>query len=140
MMEALHRADDALKAVKSAQEQGIVSGGGVALLNAVNAVAEEDFTSMTSAEQVGVQILFDACNEPIRQMATNAGLSPDIIINDIQSMKLGEGFNFFTGTGVVMIEEGIIDPVKVTKSALTNAVSAAGTLITTSHGIVETKD
>lgn len=140
MMEALHRADDALKAVKSAQEQGIVSGGGVALLNAASAVAEEDFTSMTSAEQVGVQILFDACNEPIRQMATNAGLSPDIIINDIQSMKLGEGFNFFTGTGVVMIEEGIIDPVKVTKSALTNAVSAAGTLITTSHGIVETKD
>ena len=141
MMEALHRADDALKAVKSAQEQGVVAGGGVALINAVDAVRDsEDFTDLTSAEQVGVQIVFDACGEPIRQMARNAGLSADIMINKISSMDAGSGFNFFTGQDAVMMDEGIIDPVKVTKSALTNAVSAAGTLITTSHGIVETKE
>jgi len=141
MMEALHRADDALKAVKSAQEQGVVAGGGVALLNAATAVeTTNDFNSLTTAEQVGVQIVFDACGEPIRQMAKNAGLSADIMINKISGMNAGEGFNFFTGQDAVMIEEGVIDPVKVTKSALVNAVSAAGTLITTSHGIVETKD
>lgn len=138
MMEALHRADDALKAVKSAQEQGIVSGGGVALLNSVTAVQESvDFSNMTSAEKVGVEIVFDACKEPVRQMARNAGMSPDITINDVDSMSAGEGINFFTGMKAEMVTEGIIDPVKVTKSALTNAVSAAGTLITTSHGIVE---
>lgn len=141
MMEALHRAEDALKAVKSAQEQGIVAGGGVALLNAAAAVSTTaDFSSMTSAEQTGAHILFSACTEPVRQMAKNAGLSPDIMINQINLMDSGCGYNFFTGeNNVTMMEEGIIDPVKVTKSALTNAVSAAGTLITTSHGIVETK-
>ncbi len=140
MMEALHRADDALKAVKSAQEQGVVAGGGVALLNAVEVVSQGDFTTMTTAEQVGVQIVLDACGEPVRQMSKNAGLSPDIMINQINSLNHGCGYNFFTGENdVVMMDEGIIDPVKVTKSALTNAVSAAGTLITTSHGIVETK-
>jgi chaperonin GroEL len=139
MMEALHRADDALKAVKSAQEQGVIAGGGVALLNAVEVISQEDFTSLTAAEQVGVQIIFDACAEPVRQMSLNAGLSPDIMINDINSMKQGYGYNFFTDEGnIAMMDEGIIDPVKVTKSALINAVSAAGTLITTSHGIVET--
>ena len=142
MMEALHRADDALKAVKSAQEQGVVAGGGVALLNAVSSVkcASDTFMLLTPAEQTGVQILFDACGEPIRQMAKNAGLSPDIMINKISDMRVGEGYDFFTDNEVKMMDAGIIDPVKVTKSALTNAVSAAGTLITTSHGIVEKKD
>lgn len=137
MMEVLHRAEDALKAVKSAQEAGVVPGGGVALLNAVSTAREASTTSMTPAEKVGVDILFNACTEPVRQMSKNAGLSPDIMVDKISSLPAGSGYNFYTGDVGDMVGFGIIDPAKVTKCALRNAVSAAGTLITTSHGIVE---
>ena len=138
MMEALHRADDALKAVKSAQEQGITLGGGMALLRAANSVESEETETMTQAEMVGRQIVLDACKEPVRQMCRNAGSSPDVMIKTLTELPEGQGYNFATGKFVDMVSAGIIDPVKVTKTALTNAVSAAGTLITTSHGIVET--
>jgi len=138
MMEALHRADDALKAVKSAQEQGITLGGGVALLRAAAAVESDVPTTLTQAEAVGRQIVLDACKEPVRQMCRNAGTSPDVMIKTLAELPQGQGYNFATSKFVDMMDAGIIDPVKVTKTALTNAVSAAGTLITTSHGIVET--
>ena len=137
MMEALHRADDALKAVKSAQEQGVTLGGGMALLRACVAVEGTETPVMTTSELVGRQIVLDACKEPIRQMCNNAGTSPDVMIKTLTELPEGQGYNFATGKFVDMMSAGIIDPVKVTKTALTNAVSAAGTLITTSHGIVE---
>ena len=138
MMEALHRADDALKAVKSAQEQGVTLGGGMALLRACIITEQESTEGMTTTELVGRQIVLEACKEPIRQMCNNAGVSPDVMIKTLTELEDGRGHNFATGEFVDMMDAGIIDPVKVTKTALTNAVSAAGTLITTSHGIVET--
>lgn len=137
MMEALHRADDALKAVKSAQEQGVTLGGGMALLRAAVTVEANPATALTQAELVGRQIVIDACKEPIRQMCANAGTSADVMIKTLTEVEDGYGYDFATGAVVNMLESGIIDPVKVTKTALTNAVSAAGILITTSHGIVE---
>jgi chaperonin GroEL len=135
MIEKKHRIEDALEAVKSAQQEGIVPGGGVALLNAA--------TTLTSVvvenedQQYGVEILRKACSAPLRQMATNAGLSPDLIEAQIREAPENSGYNFRDFMVVDMLEAGIIDPVKVTRSALENAASAAGTLITTSHAIVE---
>lgn len=140
MMEALHRADDALKAVKSAQEEGITCGGGISLLRASNYVDSNlDVTSLTADEIIGVNIVVDACREPIRQMCRNASLSSDVMIQNLNQTEGNIGYNFATGEMTDLIQAGIIDPIKVTKTALTNAVSAASTLITTSHGIVELK-
>ena len=135
MIEKKHRIEDALEAVKSAQQEGIVPGGGVALLKAA--------TTLTSVvvenedQEYGVEILRKACSAPLRQMATNAGLSPDLIEAQIREAPENSGYNFRDFMVVDMLEAGIIDPVKVTRSALQNAASAAGTLITTSHAIVE---
>jgi chaperonin GroEL len=138
MMEVFHRAEDALEAVRSAQKEGIISGGGVALMEAMQSLGDDGVhTAEGDVELAGAKIILDACQEPIRQMATNAGHSPDIISAMVRDAKTGVGFDFARGELANMLELGIIDPVKVTKIALTNAVSAAGTLITTSHGIVE---
>jgi len=88
-------------------------------------------------QEYGVEILRKACSAPLRQMATNAGLSPDLIEAQIREAPENSGYNFRDFMIVDMLEAGIIDPVKVTRSALENAASAAGTLITTSHAIVE---
>ena len=87
----------------------------------------------------GAVILRAACEAPIRQMAINAGISPDIVIDRVLKSSEVEGWNFRTGQMVNMIEEGVIDPVKVTRVALQNATSCAGTLITTNFGIIQTE-
>tara|TARA_R110000824_G_scaffold390954_1_gene588477 strand:+ start:5326 stop:6843 length:1518 start_codon:yes stop_codon:yes gene_type:complete len=135
MTEKKHRIEDALEAVKSAQEEGIVAGGGVALVRA--AISLEKVEVENEDQEFGLQILQKACASPLRQMATNAGLSADLIEAQIREAPENYGYNFRDFILVDMLEAGIIDPVKVTRSALENAASAAGILITTSHAIVE---
>ena len=135
MTEKKHRIEDALEAVKSAQEEGIVPGGGTALLRA----SQEVNIKPDNEEQIlGVDIVKEACRAPIRQMALNAGESPDLIINEILTgTDITRGWDFRKGKMTNMISDGIIDPVKVTRTALQNAASCAGTLITTNFGIIQ---
>ena len=135
MVETKHRIEDALSAVKSAQEQGIVPGGGVALLRASAALA--DCRCDIPDRQAGIDIIRQAVCGPLRQMSLNSGESPDLIISQVCSAEGNVGFNFSTGQMEDLLESGVIDPAKVTKNALQNAVSAAGTLLTTNHAIVE---
>lgn len=135
MTEKKHRIEDALEAVKSAQEEGIVAGGGVALLRAAAALSEVKVEN--EDQQYGVEIVEAAAVAPLRQMATNCGLSPDLIEAQIREAPENCGYNFRDFLLVDMFEAGIVDPVKVTRVALQNAASAAGTLITTSHAIIE---
>ena len=136
MIEKKHRIEDALEAVKSAQQEGVVAGGGVALLRAA-AGLDKGIVVENEDQQFGVDIISRAITAPARQMAANAGLSPDLIIAEIKNASENSGYNFRDFSIVDMFEAGIIDPVKVTRAALQNAASAAGTLITTSHAIVE---
>jgi chaperonin GroEL len=136
MTEKKHRIEDALEAVRSAQEEGIVCGGGTALLRASQSLV---LTVNSTDQAMAGAIVQAACQEPIRQMATNAGLSPDIIVNDVLAAHRDEGWDFRNGEMVNLYESGIVDPVKVTRTALQNAISCAGTLITTNYGIIQTE-
>jgi chaperonin GroEL len=133
MIEKKHRIEDALEAVKSALEEGIVPGGGSALLRCKD-LNLDDFED---DQLVGAKILLKSLESPARQMAKNAGESEDLIINKILLSDDNYGWNFAQGKLVNMLEEGIIDPAKVTRVALENAVSAASTLLTSGHAIVE---
>ena len=134
MIEKKHRIDDALEAVRSAQEEGIVPGGGVALIRAITNLS----VSIDNEEQaLGAKIVLKACEAPLRTMARNAGESEDIIIKMVQDAQGDEGYDFLNRCMVSTYERGIIDPKKVTRCALQNAASAAGTLLTTSHAIVK---
>ena len=134
MVEKKHRIEDALEAVKSAQLEGIVPGGGTALMNcARNLQVQTD----NKDQDLGVEIIRQAITAPLRQMAENAGLSPDIVCSQVMESEEGFGFDFVNNQVVNMMEHGIIDPVKVTKSAIQNAASVSGTLITTNYAIVE---
>lgn len=135
MIEKKHRIEDALEAVRSAQQEGIVSGGGVALLRASKGIEIE----IDNEEQkFGVEIVMRAIQEPIRQMTINAGESPDIIASMIDSLEDDKaGYDFLNRQVVNMLETGIIDPVKVTRCALQNAISSVGTLITTNYAVVQ---
>jgi len=135
MIEKKHRIEDALEAVKSAQEEGIVAGGGVALVRAGTTLTT--LQTENEDQQYGVDIIREAITAPLRQMATNCGLSPDLILNTVTSETGNTGYDFRNDQVVNMLDTGIIDPVKVTRAALQNAASAAGTLITTSHAIIE---
>ena len=135
MIEKKHRIEDALEAVKSAQEEGVIPGGGVALLEAGNVL--KNVTGENEDQQFGIDIIAQAVSAPLRQMALNAGLSPDLIEAEIKSAPENSGYNFRDFLITDMFKAGIIDPVKVTRTALQNAASAAGTLITTSHAIIE---
>ena len=135
MIEKRHRIDDALEAVRSAQEMGIVAGGGAALLGAVNSLnVEVD----NSDQELGVKIVVEAVESPLRQMAINAGESPDLVVQMVkEAIGENQGYNFMTERVENLFEAGVIDPVKVTTSALENAVSVASTLITTNHAIIK---
>ena len=141
MIERKHRIEDALEAVRSAQDEGIIPGGGAGLLRASRSIAlVTDGTDENYNDQfVGVDIVKKACAAPIRQMATNAGESEDIIINKILDATHEKGWDFKKGRLTNLVEAGIIDPVKVTKTALQNAASCAGTLLTTNFGIIQTE-
>jgi len=137
MTEKKHRIEDALEAVRAAQDEGIIAGGGAAVLKAARnlvIVTENGHTDIG----VGAAIVRLACSAPIRQMALNAGESADIIVNQVKKSKPNWGWDFQHEELVDLVERGIIDPVKVTKSALKNAASCAGTLLTTNYGIIQT--
>jgi chaperonin GroEL len=136
MIERKHRIEDALEAAKAAQEAGVVAGGGVALLRAT---ADVDWDNLYDSDEqaFGGKVIREAAKAPIRQMAENAGESPDLILNVIERETDNNGFDFSNKEVVNMLEHGIIDPVKVTISALINAASVSSTLLTINHAIVE---
>lgn len=122
------RIEDALNATRAAVEEGIVAGGGTALVNVIPAVADLE---LTGDEATGRNIVLRALEEPVRQIAHNAGFEESIVIDRLKNAEVGTGFNAATGEWVNMIEEGIIDPVKVSRSALQNAASVASLILTT---------
>ncbi|MDS2281263.1 chaperonin GroEL [Streptococcus pneumoniae] len=122
------RIEDALNATRAAVEEGIVAGGGTALANVIPAVATLE---LTGDEVTGRNIVLRALEEPVRQIAHNAGFEGSIVIDRLKNAELGIGFNAATGEWVNMIDQGIIDPVKVSRSALQNAASVASLILTT---------
>ena len=141
MKEMKLRIEDALAATKAAVEEGYVAGGGVALLNAIPAVAALLESNENTDEITGIKIVLKAIEAPIRQIAANAGLEGSVIIDAInRSGKKGYGFNFATEEYVDMSEAGILDPTKVTRSALQNAASVAAMVLTTESLVTDKPD
>lgn len=130
MKEKKDRVDDALHATRAAIEEGIVAGGGIALLNAVRHILKQD-NKLTGDEHTGFWLLLKACEAPIKTIAENAGINGDVVIYKIDDTPDEIGYNAKTGEYVDMIKEGIIDPKKVTRIALENASSVAGMILTT---------
>jgi chaperonin GroEL len=128
LKEKKHRMEDAVSATRAAVEEGIVPGGGVVLINAIPAL---DSLKLEGDMATGANIVRRALEEPLRQIAINAGSEGSVIVEKVKGMKKGEGFNAATGEFVNMIKTGIIDPTKVTRSAVQNAASIAGLLLTT---------
>ena len=122
------RIEDALNATRAAVEEGIVAGGGTALANVIGKVAELE---LSGDEATGRNIVLRALEEPVRQIAYNAGYEGSVVIERLKNSELGTGFNAADGQWVNMVEAGIIDPVKVTRSALQNAASVASLILTT---------
>ena len=137
MKEKKDRVDDALHATRAAVEEGIVPGGGVALVRAAAAIAD---LKLTGDEAVGAQIVARAVEEPLRQLAVNGGYEGGVIVERIKAAEGDCGFNVATGEFVNMIEAGILDPAKVTRSALQNAASITGLLLTTECLITDIKE
>ncbi|CAB4916169.1 unannotated protein [freshwater metagenome] len=138
MKEKKHRVEDALQATRAALEEGIVPGGGVTLLQAskgvdVDGIADED-------ERTGARIVLRAVEEPLRQIAENAGLEGSVVVADVMKAKKGFGLNAATGQIVDLFEDGVIDPAMVTRSALQNAASIAKNILTTEAIIAEIPD
>jgi chaperonin GroEL len=134
MKEKKHRVEDALQATRAALEEGIVPGGGVALLHAVSAIKLDSFEG---DERTGAQIITRALEEPIRQLADNAGLEGSLVVDKIRSAAKGHGLNVETGELEDLVKAGIIDPTMVTRSALQNAASIAKNILTTEAIVAE---
>lgn len=140
MKEKKLRIEDALAATKAAVEEGIVAGGGVALINAISAL-DELLDTDDADFKTGVNVVRKALEEPVRQIAANAGLEGSVIVDKIiASGKKGYGYNFADNTYADMIEAGIVDPAKVTRSALQNAASVASMVLTTESLVTDIKD
>ncbi|HBE14833.1 MAG TPA: molecular chaperone GroEL, partial [Ruminococcaceae bacterium] len=140
MKEKKMRIEDALSATKAAVEEGIVAGGGVALINAIPAVAKLLDTT-TGDTKTGVQIVLKALEAPIKQIAKNAGLEGSVIVENIRrENKVGYGFNALEEEYTDMISAGIVDPTKVTRSALQNAASVASMVLTTESLVADIKE
>jgi len=137
LKEKKHRVEDALSATRAAIEEGIVSGGGVALIQASIALEKADLSNLTDDEKVGFKIVKRALEEPIRQIAENAGLDGAVIADKAKNEKKGIGFDAAKMEWVDMVKAGIIDPAKVTRSALQNAASIASLLLTTECAITD---
>src|SRR5215212_4308624 len=138
MKEKKHRVEDALQATRAALEEGIVPGGGVALLEAqeainLDAIAIDD-------EKTGARIVFRALEEPLRQIAENAGFEGSVVVNDVRNANKGQGLNAATGEIVDLVGAGVIDPAMVTRSALQNAASIAKNILTTEAIVAEAPD
>jgi len=132
------RIEDALNATRAAVEEGIVAGGGTALIEAMKAV-EKDIDKEVAEEKTGMQIVAKALQEPLKQIATNAGLEGAVIVENVKKSSVNEGFDALHEEYVNMIDKGIIDPTKVTRSALQNAASIAAIMLTTEAAVVEIK-
>ena len=130
MKEKKLRIEDALNATRAAVEEGIVAGGGTAYVNAVPAV-EKLLKDAEGDEKTGIQIVAAALTEPVRQIAANAGVDGSVVLEKVRSSKVGVGFDAYNETYVDMVKEGIVDPTKVTRTALENAASIASVLLTT---------
>jgi chaperonin GroEL len=135
MKEKKHRVEDALQATRAALEEGIVPGGGVALLQAAEAIKLDGFT--VDDERTGARIVLRSLEEPLRQIAENAGHEGSVVINDVRKAKKGFGLNAATGEIVDLVAEGVIDPAMVTRSALQNAASIAKNILTTEAIVAE---
>ena len=133
------RIEDALNATKAAVEDGIVAGGGTALANAIPAVSAY-VNTLEGDAKTGGQIIVRALEEPVRQIAENAGYEGSVVVAQVKDSKAGVGFNAATEEYVDMIEAGIVDPAKVTRSALQNAASASAMLLTTEAGVTDIKE
>ncbi len=129
LKERKHRIEDAVRNAKAAVEEGIVAGGGVALLQATKVAFEK--LSLEGDEATGANIVRVAASAPLKQIATNAGLNGGVVTEKVENLPAGEGLNAATGEYVDMIAQGIIDPAKVTRSALQNAASIAALFLTT---------
>ena len=137
LKEKKHRVEDALSATRAAIEEGVIPGGGVALVQAVNELSKNDISALTEEEKVGYKIVIRALEEPIRQIAENAGVDGSIIADKCKNEKKGVGFDANAMKWVNMVESGIIDPVKVTRSALQNAASIASLILTTECAVTD---
>ncbi len=134
LKERKHRIEDAVRNAKAAVEEGIVPGGGVALLQATK---KFDLAKLNGDELIGAKIVVEACSAPLRQIAANAGLEGGVVAEKVGSLPAGEGLNAATGEYVDMMKAGIIDPAKVTRSALQNAASIAALFLTTEAVIAD---
>jgi chaperonin GroEL len=135
MKEKKHRVEDALQATRAALEEGIVPGGGVALLQASSAVSVDAVED--DDERTGARIVLRALEEPLRQLAENAGLEGSVVVNDVRNAKKGQGLNAATNEIVDLVAAGVIDPAMVTRSALQNAASIAKNILTTEAIVAE---
>jgi chaperonin GroEL len=135
--EKKHRVEDALKATRAALEEGIGPGGGVALLNAAASIVLDEFDG---DEKTGAKIILRAVEEPLRQLAFNAGLEGSVVVDKVRHAKKGEGLNVETGEIEDLVKNGIIDPTMVTRSALQNAASIAKNILTTEAIVAEIPD
>ena len=137
LKEKKHRAEDALSATRAAIEEGVIPGGGVALVQASKVLESKSLEGMTEEEKVGYKIVRRALEEPIRQISENAGVDGAIVADKCKNAEKGVGFDANTMQWVNMVEAGIIDPVKVTRSALQNAASIAALILTTECAVTD---
>jgi chaperonin GroEL len=135
MKEKKHRVEDALQATRAALEEGIVPGGGVALLQAADAIRLDEYED--EDEKTGARIILRSLEEPLRQISHNAGLEGSVVVNDVRKAKKGQGLNAATGEIVDLVAAGVIDPAMVTRSALQNAASIAKNILTTEAIVAE---
>lgn len=138
LKEKKHRLEDAISATRAAVEEGIVVGGGAALVHAVDSL--EGDLGFTGDKAVGVRLVRKAADEPLRWIAENAGLEGYVVVSKVRAMKPNEGYNAATDVYGDLIKDGVIDPVKVTRSALANAASIAAMFITTEAVVFESKE
>ncbi|HEX3324786.1 MAG TPA: chaperonin GroEL, partial [Solirubrobacterales bacterium] len=136
MKEKKHRVEDALQATRAALEEGVVPGGGVALLNAQSGLDPEKL-AVDPDEITGARIIHRSLEEPVRQIAENSGLEGSVVVNKVRDLKAGEGLNAFSGEYGDLIKAGVIDPTMVTRSALQNAASIAKNILVTEAIIAE---
>ncbi len=137
MKEKKHRVEDALQAARAALEEGQVPGGGVALINAADAVSEKILKGLDGDEKTGAQIIFKALEEPLRQLSANAGLEGSVVVQQVRTAQKGFGLNVETGEVEDLLKSGIGDPTMVTRSALQNAASIAKNILTTEAIVAE---
>jgi chaperonin GroEL len=138
MKEKKHRVEDALQATRAALEEGIVPGGGIALVEAQDAI-NLDATGIDD-EKTGMRIVLRALEEPLRQISENAGFEGSVVVNEVRRSAAGIGLNAATGEYVDLVAAGVIDPAMVTRSALQNAASIAKNILTTEAIVAEVPD